>query len=82
MLNVNFRPHEMGTRPRVRVWTDQDANYGSFEILEYKDFAAFREIGEKVGMVQFTQHHCQTNDECEHPTCRVLDKGEKARLDD
>ncbi len=39
--------HEMGSRPRIRIWTPQMEAYGQFDIISWADFEALREMGKR-----------------------------------
>lgn len=48
---IHVRAHETGDCPRMRVWTDQDAGYGSFGVLCYADYLALKSIAKLLGWV-------------------------------
>jgi hypothetical protein len=47
MNAMYWQEHEMGTKPRIRIWTKQDEAYGSFKVMEYDDFQTLKTLCEK-----------------------------------
>jgi hypothetical protein len=39
--------HEMCNNPRIRVWTDDQANYGQFDVIDHKDFLELSKLFDK-----------------------------------
>jgi hypothetical protein len=55
MHQINYREHEMGTKPRMRIWTEQQAGYGQFEIISNQEFETLKRILSNMGY-EFIEH--------------------------
>lgn len=56
---LTYREHEFGpAEPRMRVWTEQQAMYGQFEVVEWDDFVKLRDFCQKYpGMMTLVEAH-------------------------
>jgi hypothetical protein len=49
MLLAEYREHEVGSGCRYRVWTQEDANYGSFKIVSKTELVLISEAFHLMG---------------------------------
>jgi hypothetical protein len=70
----HVRAHEMGKKPRLRIWTKDMADYGSFEIVEFDDAEALRQALTKLKLNNLiTVHRCDGDEDCECPVLQPQD---------
>jgi hypothetical protein len=48
---IYWREHEMGQKPRMRIWTLQQAAYGQFDVVENAEFEILRRVLGNMGYV-------------------------------
>jgi len=48
MVTLYYTEHEICDKPRMRVWTDEMAQYGQFHVIGYYEFEAVREVSAKI----------------------------------
>ncbi len=71
---IHLRQHEFaGSKPRIRVWNDEMERYGQFEIVAYDEITAFKALSDKMCLLSFVQHFCDTKEDCD---CRPLHRFE------
>lgn len=76
-MNVHARAHEFGpSRPRVRIWTDELAQYGRFETLDYQEAENLLHGLVKLGIANVIVHQvgCDGGDECHCPRLAADDE--------
>lgn len=62
---LHVRGHHMGRKPEVRVWTDEMAGYGQFEVKPWAEVSQFLKLGRHLGIVSgVVVHCCDTDDDC------------------
>jgi len=70
---IHIRLHEMGKKPRIRVWTDEMAGYGQFAVIEHNDGIAVVASMKLIG-VPVIGHYCDGMDECKCRPIAALDE--------
>lgn len=74
-MKVHARSHEVGpTKPRMRIWTDEMAKYGQFNVVDFDDFASFVLLIHKLNIGEVQIHRCDGQSDC---NCHMMTYGEE-----
>jgi hypothetical protein len=78
-MKIHLRTHEWGpSKPRVRIWTDEQQGYGQFNIATYDVAMSLVNAINTIGLpITVIQHRC-TGDDC---TCEPLTCGQSIVAD-
>lgn len=75
-MGIHIREHETGGR-RFRIWIDDMANFGQFNIASYEDVQTLHSMLGKLNLGQIRFHDCYDGPgDCE---CQLMTYGTELR---